>query len=116
MKFQIGDVCITQNSKYPEVNNDQWVVIVAIDPGFLRQDGMACPYVVERLDGLPHGAITDNVTGEIRWFKSKRGNCAEYMLRKPGVGDDPEASLVDVGTSPSDPIRLAMRVEEAQPC
>lgn len=114
MKFKVGDVCITQHSRYPEVNDDQWVVIVHIDPSFKRKDGVVSPYVIERLDGLPHGSVTSQGTGRIMWFSCKSANCPEYMLRKPGDGDVAQEVCIRHGQPRPEPAPKPMEIEEEE--
>jgi len=87
LKFRIGDICITQNSKAPEVNNGQVVVIVGINPGFVGKDGVEEPYVIQRVDGRPHAVITDRESGALKWYRASTASCQERKLRKPRTGE-----------------------------
>ncbi|ARV17045.1 hypothetical protein AEP_00079 [Curvibacter sp. AEP1-3] len=87
LKFKLGDICITQNSNVPEVNDGQVVVIIGINAGLIGRDGIAHPYVIQRLDGRPHGLITGLATGIPKWFKAHTASCQENRLRKPLKGE-----------------------------
>jgi hypothetical protein len=83
LKFSVGDVCITRNSKYPAVNDGVLVLIEAADPAHLNRQGEHSPYLIRRVDGLPHGSTIDPKTGHNDWFKVRTAWCEEYKLRKP---------------------------------
>jgi len=82
LKFRVGDICITQNSRYPEVNDGVIVVVTRVDPGRTDRTGQVTPYWIERTDGLPLSLVNDARTGEPVWFRCKAAVCAESRLRK----------------------------------
>ena len=82
LKFRVGDICITQNSRYPEVNDGVIVVVTRVDPGRTDRTGQVTPYWIERTDGLPLSLVNDARTGEPVWFRFKAAVCAESRLRK----------------------------------
>jgi hypothetical protein len=81
-KFRVGDVCITQNSKYGEVNDGAIVVIRNILPGRRDRKGQLVPYRIERVDGSTFAVVDDQQTGAPVWFRFTIAVCAESKLRK----------------------------------
>ena len=81
MKFKVGDVCITQYTRYPLLNDGHWVEIVAISPALVDQNGEAAPYEIKRVDGEAHAYTANIPTGVRSWYKVCVVNCAEYKLR-----------------------------------
>lgn len=94
-KFSVGDVCITQNARFPAVNNGILVVIKAIDPARLNRQGGQTPYLIKRVDGLPHGSTIDPKTGRYNWYKERTAWCEEYKLRKPADDVPAEGKSVE---------------------
>ncbi len=94
MKFKVGDVCITQNTLYPLLNDGHRVEIIAISRDFVDQNGDAAPYEIKRVDGESH-ARTVNIPTRVRsWYKYDVVNCAEYKLRlAPPPQEDLKAVL-----------------------
>lgn len=82
LKFRVGDVCVTQNSRYPEVNNGVVVAITRIDPWRTDRHGQSVPYWIERTDGSPLALVNASRTGEPMWFRCKTAACAESRLRR----------------------------------
>lgn len=72
--LQVGDLCITCNTKASVLNNGLLVVIVAVDPS--RYDGTT-PYSIRRIDGQPIPSTKDAKTGNLMLFK-------EYNVWAPG--------------------------------
>lgn len=89
MKFKVGDVCLTQGSRFPVLNNNQLVVIVSIDRSLKTDEGECAPYLIRRIDGLPHPSTRDVATGLERWYHAEIARCPGRMLRKPKAGDLP---------------------------
>ena len=65
MKFKVGDICITQNSRAPLLNDNHQLVVVANDSGIISYDGEHTPYHVRRIDGRPHGFTIDRTSGAL---------------------------------------------------
>lgn len=81
MNFKVGDVCITQNSRFPLLNDGHRVKIVAITSNFFAQYGEAVPYEIERVDGKAHAYTANIPTGVRNWYKVEVASCAEHRLR-----------------------------------
>lgn len=83
MKFKVGDVCITQGSRHPLLNDNQLVVVESIDAECISVRGERAPYTIRRLDGKAHPSTSHPTTGQQCWYKSMTAICPERMLRKP---------------------------------
>jgi hypothetical protein len=93
MKFKVGDVCITQNTRYPLLNDGQLVKILEIIPDAIDRQGQAVPYLIGRVDGGAHASISVISTGLCSWYKYRLAKCAEYKLR---LAPPPDEDLEDV--------------------
>lgn len=79
--LQVGDLCITINSKF-EMNNGTLVVIMGINPTLKDSKGVSTPYLIRRVDGQPHPSTTNTITGEPMWYRTIQASCAGYKLRR----------------------------------
>ena len=87
MKFKVGDVCVTQGSRMPLLNNGNTVVVLAIDPGVRAHNGDHTPYRIRRLDGQRF-AYSSTLCGKDSFYAMTEVWCRERMLRRydePGV-------------------------------
>lgn len=85
-QLQIGDLCITVNTKHPACNEGALVTITTIDNSQKGWDGESTPYLIRRIDGQPHISTTDMKTGAQRWCKCREAWCAGYKLRRIELG------------------------------
>ena len=87
--LQVGDICITVNSRYPGINNGLTVVIIVIDPVFKCFKGNPAPYVIRRIDGQVLGVTNCNMTDRMHWGKEMQAHCsAERLQRLPDPPDE----------------------------
>lgn len=88
--LQVGDLCITVNSEHPACNDGDLVTIVKVD--HTRHDVRegSVPYLVRRIDGLPHISTVAWGTGEQRWAKCFDAWSAAHKLQRidPDSTDD----------------------------
>jgi hypothetical protein len=80
--LQVGDICITVNSDHPACNDGDLVTIVMIDHTRHDVHEGFVPYLVRRIDGLPHISTVDWGTGTQRWAKCIDAWCAEHKLQR----------------------------------
>ncbi len=86
--LQVGDICITVNSKYPGINNGVMVTIIAIEPNHIDNKGVLHPYVIRRVDGQALGIVT-RANKQLVWGKLLEANCtAERLQRLPDPPDE----------------------------
>lgn len=81
MKFKIGDVCVTQNSRAAALNDGLLVVVVGVDPTFVGPDSEHAPYAIRRLDGQPF-AFTRGLDGDLQFYRCSVVQAREKNLRK----------------------------------
>lgn len=81
MKFKVGDLAITQNSKAPALNNGLLVVVMTAHPGYETPVGTT-DYQIRRVDGQPFGWTT-NFDGSEKFFTQTLCWCKEIHLRPP---------------------------------
>ncbi|MBP6606480.1 MAG: hypothetical protein KA240_12410 [Nitrospira sp.] len=77
-KFEVGDLCVTQNTTASLLNNGLLVVILAIDP---TRFGGTTPYLIRRIDGEQIPASLDMVSGVPNFFSGEIAWAAEHKLR-----------------------------------
>lgn len=114
LKFKIGDVCLTKNTRCALVNNGVLVAISAIDPTVRNREGNPAPYLIRRIDGQPLANTTCRDTGHMVWYGATEAWCEEYKLTKPecddlvpewdalpvNLDDQLEAAIIQAGESP----------------
>lgn len=92
--LQVGDLCITVNSEHPACNNGDLVTIIKVDH---TQDDVhegPVPYLVRRIDGLPHISTVSWGTGIQGWAKCIDAWCAAHKLKRI----DPDSTDIDALT------------------
>lgn len=78
-KLQVGDICVTQNSRVPLLNNGLLVEIVAIDP---TPTGGIRPYMIRRIDGHRLPLTFNSLSGVQSFFKDAQACTAARHLRR----------------------------------
>jgi hypothetical protein len=78
MKFKIGDLAITCNTKASILNENLLVTVSAIQAGF---DQRVPHYWIRRLDGQPFPSSKVLRTGEVRFFAEREVLAPEWKLR-----------------------------------
>lgn len=58
-KHQVGDICVTVNTKHPAINDGVLVVIVWIDSSLMEFKDEKTPYLIRRVDGQVMGSTVD---------------------------------------------------------
>lgn len=81
MKFKVGDVCVTQGSRMPLLNDGSTVVVIAIDPGVKAYGGDCAPYRIRRVDGQRF-AYSSTLCGKDNFYAMTEVWCRERMLRR----------------------------------
>lgn len=92
--LQIGDLCITVNTKHPACNDGALVTIVNIDHTQRDRDGSPLPYLIRRIDGQPHLSTTDRKTGAPQWAKCYEAWCVGYKLKRIDPDELAETSVI----------------------
>lgn len=80
--LQVGDICITVNSDHPACNDGDLVIIVMVDHTRHHFREGPVPYLVRRIDGLPHISTLSWGTGIQGWAKCIDAWCAAYKLQR----------------------------------
>ncbi len=80
--LQVGDLCITVNSDHPACNDGDLVTIISIDHTRNHAQYGPVPYLVRRIDGLPHISTVSWHTGEQNWANCMDAWCAGYKLKR----------------------------------
>lgn len=80
--LRVGDICVTVNSDHPACNDGDLVTIVMVD--HTRHDVREgpVPYLVRRIDGLPHISTVSWGTGRQGWAKCIDAWCAAHKLQR----------------------------------
>lgn len=88
-QLQVGDLCITVNSEHPACNDGDLVTIVKVDHSKCDSREGPVPYLVRRIDGLPHISTVSWYTGIQGWAKCIDAWCAAHKLKRiePGATD-----------------------------
>lgn len=81
MRFKVGDLAITQNSRVPALNNGILVVVTDVRPEFETPLGTV-DYQIRRLDGQPFPSV-QSFDGERRIYERKNCWCRDPQLKKP---------------------------------
>ena len=89
--LNVGDLCVTINSKYPLLNEGSLIVVVAIDFSMKSYRGELVPYCIRRVDGQIFIATSCLITGKTRWGKYTEIWAARHHLRRV---DEAPPSLV----------------------
>ncbi|MCD6673795.1 MAG: hypothetical protein LT106_13185 [Burkholderiaceae bacterium] len=87
MKFAVGDVCITQNSRVPAINDNALVIVTEVNASLLDYKGRPIPYLIRSVDGRVHGA-TNGPKGELRFAREHTAWAREDQLRKVDMDDE----------------------------
>jgi len=82
LKFNIGDICLTQHSIQPVLNDDLLVIVVGINHGITNHRGEHSPYLIKRLDSKVFASTRNAGSGTVRWFQSELAYCQEHKIRK----------------------------------
>jgi hypothetical protein len=88
-KHQVGDICVTVNTKHPAINDGVLVVIVGIDNSSMGFKNETTPYLIRRVDGQVFGSTTSIRTGKQHWARCYEAFCAGYKLKRivdQGIG------------------------------
>ena len=80
--LQVGDLCITINSEHPACNDGDLVTIIKIDHTINDAREGRVPYLVRRIDGLPHISTVSRDTGVQGWAKCIDAWCAAHKLKR----------------------------------
>ncbi len=91
--LQVGDLCITVNSDHPACNDGDLVTIIMIDHTQHHKKYGPVPYLVRRIDGLPHISTVSWDTDEQGWARCMDAWCAGYKLQRI----DPDHGSQDQG-------------------
>jgi len=78
-KFQVGDLCITQNAEVSLLNNGLLVVIVEIDP---TRNGGATPYLIRRIDGQKYPCTYEFESGVTQFYFYTQTWSSQHKLRR----------------------------------
>ena len=78
-KLEVGDICITQNSRWPLLNNGLLVEIIAIDPTL---NGGRDPYMIRRIDGHRIPVKICQVSGGPIFFADDLACTSAHKLRR----------------------------------
>jgi len=81
-KHQVGDICVTVNTKHPAINDGVLVVIVGIDSSLMAFKDGTTPYLIRRVDGQVMGSTTSSTTGKQHWGRCYEAFCAGYKLKR----------------------------------
>lgn len=81
-KHQVGDICVTVNTKHPAINDGVLVVIVWIDSSLMEFKDEKTPYLIRRVDGQVMGSTTSSTTGKQHWGRCYEAFCAGYKLKR----------------------------------
>ena len=99
--LNVGDLCVTINSKYPLLNEGSLIVVVAIDFSMKSYQGELAPYRIRRVDGQIFIATSCLITGKTRWGKYTEIWAARHHLRR--VDDAPAALKTEHETKRGQP-------------
>lgn len=108
MKFKVGDVCLTQRSRVPLLNNNLLVVVVGTTSKVITKRGERCPYLIRRIDGLAFP-----LTNSDHWYLCYQASVPARMLHKPEDGDLPKGLTRVVAEPESDGIETNLTLEAA---
>ena len=78
-KLEVGDICITQNTRVPLLNNGLLVEIVAIDPTL---NGGLDPYIIRRIDGHRIPSTIDSSGVLQSFFANAQTGTSAHKLRR----------------------------------
>lgn len=99
--LQVGDLCITVNSDHPACNNGDLVTIIKIDHSRNDRREGPVPYLIRRIDGLPHISTVTWGTGVQQWAKGIDAWCAAHKLKR--VEGEPEINESDAACEARSP-------------
>lgn len=90
-KLEVGDICVTQNSRAALLNNGLLVEIFAINPA--GNGGSAAPYLIRRVDGHRIPLTICSFSGVLRFFPDGTTWASAHQLRR--VDPDDTSSCVE---------------------
>lgn len=91
MKFKVGQVCVTQGSRWPLLNDGLTVVVIGINPQATDHRGLPTPYWVRRIDGQRFASTLCPQSGARRFYAGTVSWVAEHRLRSFDEGQQPPA-------------------------